>query len=240
MSGSASGLTSGRPATGRDRRLTGLLLMSVGVVLIGLLISHAPSPQELHRLWLDLFPQQPQAVVAMQQPPLPATLADAEPVARQQSLDKLVPSDPLRQRLDMHFQRAVMMLHAKEYAHTLVALQQVLAIAPQMPEAYVNSGFALIGLERFAEAKQAFLFAIDLRPEQANAYYGLAVALDALQDRMGAMGAMYSYLHRADADDPFRRKAAAAVWEWEAERKQGSSGASPHGVQAVVTNQQQG
>jgi hypothetical protein len=55
-----------------------------------------------------------------------------------------------------------------------------------------------------------------LRPEQANAYYGLAVALEALGDRPGALGAMRSFVHLAKEGDPWVPKARAALWEWQA------------------------
>lgn len=219
-----------RPAFKTDRRLIGLLLMTVGVVTIGLLISYFPSTQELHRYWQNMFPQPPQTAVAMHNRTFPNRNPAAEIVGPEQQILNTSSDASLKQKLDIQFQRAVVMLHAKQYEHALVALRQVLAIAPRMPEAYVNSGYALIGLERFNEAKENFLFAIDLHPEQVNAYYGLAVALDALHDRMGAMGAMYSFLHQAAEDNPFRRKAAAAVWEWEAERNKQLSSENRNGV----------
>jgi hypothetical protein len=55
-----------------------------------------------------------------------------------------------------------------------------------------------------------------LRPNQVNAYYGLAVALEGLGDTAGALGAMRVYVHRSPPDDPYLRKAQAALWEWEA------------------------
>ena len=34
-------------------------------------------------------------------------------------------------------------------------------------------------------------------------------------DLQGALGAMRTYIHLAPPDDPFRRKAMSATWEWE-------------------------
>jgi len=86
-----------------------------------------------------------------------------------------------------------------------------------MPEAYVNMGYAFIGLEEYGPATKAFERAIDLRLNQYNAYYGLAVALEGLGEYEAALGAMRSYIHLAPPDDPYITKARAALWEWEAQ-----------------------
>jgi tetratricopeptide (TPR) repeat protein len=84
-----------------------------------------------------------------------------------------------------------------------------------MPEAYVNSGFALLGMKRLKEARDFFESATLLRRNQVNAYYGLAVVLEDMGDLEGALGAMRTFVHLAQADDPFRRKAESAIWEWQ-------------------------
>lgn len=108
------------------------------------------------------------------------------------------------------------MLHAKQYEHAMTAFHRVLERDPAMPEAHVNMGFALIGLERYGAARDFFESAITLRKEQINAYYGLAVALEGLRDRPGAIGAMRTFVHLSKPDEPYVRKAQAALWEWEA------------------------
>lgn len=118
----------------------------------------------------------------------------------------------IRQR----FQQGVDMLNKKQYEQALKEFHRVLELAPDMPEAHVDAGFALIGLERFAVARDFFEGALALRKNQVNAYYGLAVALEGLNDLPGALGAMRAYLHLAPPNDPYRRKAESAVWEWEA------------------------
>ena len=122
--------------------------------------------------------------------------------------------------VDRRFNEATVMLHAKQFEHALTALHRVLELAPQMPEAHVNMGYAMLGLNRFPAARDFFTGAIELRPAQANAYYGLALALDALNDRAGALGAMRTYVHLAKPDDAFVRKARAALWEWQSEASQ--------------------
>lgn len=121
---------------------------------------------------------------------------------------------PRGHELDERFRQAVIMLHAREYDHAVTALHRVLELAPELPEAHVNMGFAMNGLKRFRVAHDFFQVAIALRPMQANAYYGLAMALEGLGDQAGAMGAMRSYIHLTSPDDRYLPKARAALWEW--------------------------
>lgn len=127
-------------------------------------------------------------------------------------------TDPARQEIHQRFQQGVVMLHAKQHEHAMTAFHRVLQLDPALPEAHANMGFALIGLERYAAARDFFESAVALRRDQVNAYYGLAVALEGLHDRQGAIGAMRTFVHLTPPDDPYLRKAQAALWEWEAER----------------------
>ena len=136
------------------------------------------------------------------QPPAPVTR-----LAHQQQMQQ----SELQQRFD----QAVLMLHARQYEHAATALYRVLELAPAMPEAHVNMGYTLLGLKRGDAARGFFLSAIELRPDQANAYYGLAMAEEQRADLIAALGGMRSYLHLARADAPHRERARAALWEWE-------------------------
>lgn len=122
-----------------------------------------------------------------------------------------------RQAIEREFAEGARLLAAKEYQAAASALHRVLELAPQMPEAHVNMGFAMIGLQKPAMARDFFEAAISLRETQMNAYYGLAVSLEAIGDLEGALGAMRTYVHRSQPDDPFVRKANSAIWEWEAQ-----------------------
>lgn len=113
------------------------------------------------------------------------------------------------------FAEGVELLNAKQHQAAASALHRVLELAPEMPEAHVNMGFAMIGLQKHQIARDFFEAAINLRTTQMNAYYGLAIALEATGDIEGAIGAMRTYAHRSDPNDPFLRKANAALWEWE-------------------------
>ena len=138
------------------------------------------------------------------------------------SLREAIAADPeahARERraaeVKARFEQAVVMLHAREHDHAVAALHRVLELAPTMPEAHVNMGYALLGLGQARAARDFFNGAIELRAMQANAYYGLALALEADRDLRGALGAMRTYLHLSRAEDPHRTKARAALWEWE-------------------------
>lgn len=127
------------------------------------------------------------------------------------------PQTELEARVMERFQQAVSLLHAKRYDYAITALDAVLAMAPDMPEAYVNMGFAFLGLEEFGPARGAFEKAIELKVDQVNAYYGLAVAFEAQGQVEAALGAMRSYIHLSQPGDPYLAKARAALWEWEAQ-----------------------
>lgn len=123
--------------------------------------------------------------------------------------------------IDERFSQGVVMLHAKQFDNAATAFLRVLKLAPKMPEAHVNMGFAMVGLGRYEEARNSFESAITLRAMQANAYYGLAVALDGMGDMPGALGAMRTYVHLADQrEDNYVRNARTAIGKWEETLKQ--------------------
>jgi tetratricopeptide (TPR) repeat protein len=122
------------------------------------------------------------------------------------------------------FAQATAMLHAKHYEHAMAALHRVLELAPRMPEAHVNMGYALLGLGRYQPAQDFFVSALALRPGQTNAYFGLAVAKEGLSDLPGALGAMRTFVHLSPNDDAYLRRARAAIWEWEQARTRDPTG----------------
>lgn len=125
------------------------------------------------------------------------------------------PQSELEQRVNERFQQAIGLLHARQYDYAITALDAVLEMVPDMPEAYVNMGYAFVGLKEFGPARGAFEKAIELKVDQVNAYYGLAIAFEGLGDYEAALGAMRSYIHLSPPDDPFLAKARSALWEWE-------------------------
>jgi tetratricopeptide (TPR) repeat protein len=108
------------------------------------------------------------------------------------------------------------MLHARRYDDAATALHRVLTYAPNLPEAHVNMGYAMLGLNKLDAARDFFEGATVLAPAQANAYYGLALVHEAQGDKALATGAMRSYLHLARDERPEHlSRARAALWEWE-------------------------
>jgi tetratricopeptide (TPR) repeat protein len=118
-------------------------------------------------------------------------------------------------RVKWYFERGVILLHARRFDYAAVAFHEVLRLAPRLPEAHVNMGFSLLGQARPDAARDFFLSALALNPRQANAYYGLGEANEALGDMQAALGAMRTFVHLVRSDDPFVRKARAALWEWQ-------------------------
>ncbi|MBF0339326.1 MAG: tetratricopeptide repeat protein, partial [Magnetococcales bacterium] len=135
---------------------------------------------------------------------------------------------PRQTELERRFQQGVIMLHAKQYEHALTSFHWVLKQAPKMAEAHVNLGFALLGLNRVKAAEDFFRGAIELRPFQANAYYGLAQTLEVRGELREALGAMRTFIHLTRSDDPFLPRARAALWEWES-RLKGAPQQTPQG-----------
>ena len=65
------------------------------------------------------------------------------------------PADPHATLVARHFQQGITMLHARQYEHAVTAFHQVLSYAPEIPEAHVNMGFALIGLGKWSSRRQS-------------------------------------------------------------------------------------
>jgi outer membrane protein assembly factor BamD (BamD/ComL family) len=113
------------------------------------------------------------------------------------------------------FDKAVEKLRHRQFREAIDDFRDVLNRSPSMPEAYLNMGFAHYELQHYKLAVDSFQTAIDLRPSQVNAYWGLAVSLEGLCDIAGAIGAMRTYVHLATFDDPYLKRAKAALWEWD-------------------------
>lgn len=135
-----------------------------------------------------------------------------------------VTSTPTEQDLNNLFSVGVKQIQVHQYQNAINSFRSVLKMSPRMPEAYSNIGFAHLGLNNYSLAAESFTTALDLNSLQLNAYWGLAVSLEALCDIPAALGAMRTYEHLSTQDDPYLKKARAAIWEWE-QLKTDSSGA---------------
>ena len=174
-----------------DRRVVALMITALGVVVIGMAIVFLP----------------------------PLEMAKPERTGIPRADDKLKTHaiEARREEIDRRFNQAVAMLHARRYDYAVTALHRVLELAPKMPEAHVNMGFALYGQGKTKAALDFFASAIELRPNQMNAYYGLALCMKDLGDLEGAAGAMRSYIHRLKPGDKYWDKAWAELGEIESE-----------------------
>lgn len=121
------------------------------------------------------------------------------------------------QRVATRFREAVNLQHTGQPEKALTVWEDVLALAPSLPEAWVNRGFVLLDLDRHGEAEAAFRQAIGLRPVQANAHYGLALALAAQARFTEAQAAMRIFLRHSGPGDPWLAKAHKLLEQWQPE-----------------------
>ena len=159
-----------------------------------------------------------------------AWIARLESPHAPQTLEVPSIADGSPEQVQVRFDAAVVLLQARRYEAAATASRRLLEVAPHMPEAHVNLGFALLELGQAATARRHFERAMQLNPRQANAYYGVALAHEAAGDLELALGAMRSYLHLVrEVDAVHLRRARAALWEWEsrlaAQRKAAPVGA---------------
>jgi len=137
-----------------------------------------------------------------------------------QDVPGITPPKPVIRQTDyghikQRFDQAVALLHARQYEYAVTALNDIINIQPDMPEVFVNLGYAYLGLKDFPMAQKAFSKAIDLKPDQSNAYYGLAIAFEGDNDLEPALGAMRTFIHLSDPNGKYVTKARSAIWEWE-------------------------
>ncbi|WP_371374197.1 tetratricopeptide repeat protein [Thalassotalea aquiviva] len=113
-----------------------------------------------------------------------------------------------------HFKDAAELLRIGHHQQAITLLHKVLQRYPNLPEAHVNMGFAMLGLNDLQKAANSFAYAIELQPEFANSYYGLAMVAEQEQDWEIALSAMRTYIHLRQ-DDSYLAKARAALDLWQ-------------------------
>lgn len=190
----------------RKLKLGVVLPVLVGAVLaVGAVIALTPGTG------VEAPPPGPAATEA--HPPPPA----AEPPVRRGP----VLGDPPR-RLDRYgelFLDGVKYLRTGRSHEAIIVFSEATMLDPHRPDGFVNLGFAHLDQQEYLSARQAFEKALELNRNQTNAYWGLALALEAVGDLEGAVGNMRTYAHLVPKDTPHARKAWAALWEWESELK---------------------
>lgn len=142
-------------------------------------------------------------------------VVDLMPAAQQ------APTDERMAEIATRFEQAAIMLHAERFNEAMVALHRVLQLSPRLPEAHANMGYALMGLEDYEAAYDFFDSATELDPYLGNAYWGKAVVMEKLGNLEGALGAMRIYIHLAEPNDPYVRRARSALWEWDSQLARG-------------------
>lgn len=142
----------------------------------------------------------------------PAKKAPVVQVAKKANITaQAEPSDKV---FDRHFRAGVDLLQAGRYEDASTMFDMARKRNPHIPEVQVNLGFSLLGLKKSKAAEQAFRRGIEMRRDQLNAYYGLAESLEQQGRMEEALGAMQTFIHLTPSEDPFRRRAQSAVWEW--------------------------
>ncbi|MCU7868575.1 MAG: tetratricopeptide repeat protein [Candidatus Thiodiazotropha sp. (ex Lucinoma borealis)] len=131
-------------------------------------------------------------------------------------------SEPMTQMesLNEMFHEAVQLLQSRHYDLAIAAFTVIIKQASWMPEAKVNLAYALLGKGQATEAQGHFQQALLLNDRQLNAYYGLALCYEQSGDLDAALGAMRVYVHLAEPNSSYLRKAWAAIWEWETVREE--------------------
>lgn len=124
------------------------------------------------------------------------------------------------------FREGVDFLKQGRTHEAIIVLEAANQLKPQVPEVPVNLGFAYLARGKHEIARRHFEKALEIKADQVNAYYGLGMALQQAGDVEAALGALRTFLHFEKEESPFWRKAAAAVWEMEDERRRKQTGAS--------------
>lgn len=134
----------------------------------------------------------------------------------------------LQRELATRFQQGVAMLQLGEFEHAVTAFHRVLVLAPGLPEAHLNMGFALYELKDYTGAQRFFEGAKALAPDFMNVEYGLAVSLFAQGKTVDAVHHMARYLGKLRKDDPFREVAEGKMKIMEAAVKAQQTGRPAH------------
>jgi len=179
-----------------DRRLISLIVVVIIISVLGLVIHQFPDSENGGSSAIEADWTSGAKINPIEQSELPGEYKRSE-------------------ELEIRFQQAVTEMQAEQYELAVSSLHRALELNPILVEAHVNMGFALMELQELKAARDFFLSAIDLNPQQANAYYGLAVTHERGGDLESALGAMRTFIHFTNQNDPYLRKARAAIWEWQ-------------------------
>lgn len=220
-----------KPRRRRDHRLTASLMVVAMIGVFGLAVKWLPG--------FDGFLPGGSGIDAQpaitESSPFPFLFASA-PDTTERRED--TPSDPAtnprahaERMRDAELQRllaeAQKSLDSGRYGEAVPPLTRAMTLSPYRPEPYVNMGYAQLGMGNLTHANKAFMHAIDLKPNEAKAYFGLGIVFDQMREFESALGAMRSFLHltqEKDAFNPTVTRARSAIWEWESRLGRGPWG----------------
>lgn len=233
----------------RDHRLKALLLVALAIAALGVAVQWIPGKGSGETGFPSLRdrnkgPEAEPLPVSSLFPQLPAPRSAVSELGAAPGPDPATDpsghSDQMREReMRQRLAEARKLLDAGKYGDAVPPLIRAIAITPRHPDPYVSMGYAQLGLGNLAHAAKAFMQAIDLKPNESTAYYGLGMVFEQEGDLEGALGAIRSYLHLAkdvDAFSPAVTRARSAIWEWESRLGRGPWGPT-RGIPPGLTQQ---
>ncbi|OUS27931.1 hypothetical protein A9Q98_08615 [Thalassotalea sp. 42_200_T64] len=195
----------------KDIRVRALAVLVIAIALIGFLLKQTPDSWVVgdqknydNNATIPTYLIKPEQDKAEESEPVILAKLDPKGHASQQQ----------HLQLQQQFSDAAELLRIGHHQQAITVLHKVLQQQPNMVEAHVNLGFAMLGLKDLQKAANSFAYALELRPEQANAYYGLALVAEQEQDYEIALSAMRTYIHLRE-DDLYIAKARAALNFWQ-------------------------
>lgn len=121
-----------------------------------------------------------------------------------------------KEEIALRFQQGVQMMQIGQYDYAVTAFERILALAPKLPEAHTNLGYALLEQREYEKAMEHFNAALEVRSRQDNAYYGLALSYAAQGRYSEALGAMGTFTHFVTREHPNWAKAHERMDRWRA------------------------
>lgn len=207
----------------RDYRKFALVLVALGTMALGFIISYFPGRGTVARMDASTGWNKDQGFAGLGVLPTAADRAAAlseTPLATSAATQAQTPLDGI-------LQEARTLVHKRRYDEALLRLTSYQPALKNRAEAYMLVGDALVGKQDYQTARDFYNAAIDRDPMLADAYFGHAVASEGLGDLPAALGGMRSFLHTVKDASPERLKVAqarSAIWEWESKLGRGPWG----------------
>jgi tetratricopeptide (TPR) repeat protein len=202
----------------RDLRLLGLVVTIAGTTVVGYAVTLLPGQKQ--------FMSPPQSTLAAKETGF-ENLAVGKAPTPGVDADESGESTPHASTIPDHVSKARNLIARGRYDE---AIEHLTVNREQLPSRVAGLqlvGEALLGKHDYRQAFDFFQQAVNENPNQQEAYFGLAVAAEALGNLSLAIGGMRTFLHLEKNPDPYRLKVAqarSAIWEWEAKLGRGAWG----------------